>query len=262
MAAPSRPPRQRSSGGRTLMLLGVLLALAAGTIVIYIVSQATGAPSQSVQVVVAAKNIPAGTELLAAPPTSGNTTGTMLIANAFVTKNVNSDFAPPDALVFTNQEALNVTLNDHIVISDIFTGEILRQSDPRVVELGSAPNGSITLYNPGKLPSGDVLWPIPLAVAGDVLKPGDIIDLLVTECNLPGSQDPKGCETQTTLQNVYVYYHATNALIVVVTPQQALQLKYLQETGKMDYAIRKPGDTNTITTTPVDQSAIAKDFGY
>ena len=38
MAAPARPPRPRSGGGRTLMLLGVLLALAAGTIVIYIVS--------------------------------------------------------------------------------------------------------------------------------------------------------------------------------------------------------------------------------
>jgi Flp pilus assembly protein CpaB len=261
MGAPSRSPRPRSSGGRTLMLLGVLLALAAGTIVIYIVSQATSSPNSTVQVVVAAKQIPAGTELLAAAG-AGNSGATMLISDAFVTKNVNSDFAPTDAFVFTNQEALNVTLNDHVVISDIFPGEILRQSDPRVVELGSAPSGSITLFNPGKLPSGDVLWPIPLAVTGDVLKPGDIIDLLVTECNLPGSQDPHGCETQTTLQNVYVYYHATNALIVVVTPQQALQLKYLQETGKMDYAIRKPGDTNTITTSPVDGTSIAQNFHY
>src|SRR5215469_8752712 len=191
MAAPSRPPRQRSSGGRTLMLLGVLLALAAGTIVIYIVSQATGTSASSVTVVVAAKSIPAGTELLAAPPTSGNTTGTMLVADAFVTKNVNSDFAPPDAFVFTNQQALNLTLNDHVVISDIFTGEILRQSDPRVVELGSAPSGSITLFNPGKLPAGDVLFGLATssnATQGDI-KAGDVIDVLVTECNLPGSQD-------------------------------------------------------------------------
>ena len=262
MGAPSRSPRPRSSGGRTLMLLGVLLALAAGTIVIYIVSQATGSPNSTVQVVVSAKSIPAGTELLSAAGTGGNSANTMLISDAFVTKNVNSDFAPADAFVFTSQEDLNVKLNDHVVISDIFTGEILRTNDPRVVELGSAPIGSLTLFNPEKLPSGDVLWPIPLAVSGDVLKPGDIIDLLVTECNLPGSQDPHGCETQTTLQNVYVYYHATNALIVVVTPQQALQLKYLQETGKMDYAIRKPGDTNTITTSPVDGTSIAQNFHY
>jgi hypothetical protein len=267
MAAPSRPPRQRSSGGRTLMLLGVLLALAAGTIVIYIVSQATGTSGSTVTVVVAARQIPAGTELLTAAPTSGTTTTNyMLIANAFVTKSVNSDFAPPDALLFTGQDQLNVTFNDHVVISDIFTGEILRQNDARVVELGSAPTGSITLYNPGKLPSGDVLWAIALQGNGSgaqgVVKAGDIIDLLVTECNLPGSQDPHGCETQTTLENVYVYYVATNAYLVVVTPQQALELKYLQETGKMDYTIRKPGDSNTVTTTPVDASSIAKSFGY
>ena len=86
MGAPSRPPRARSSGGRTLMLLGVLLALAAGTIVIYIVSQATGSPSQTVQGVIAAKAIPAGTELLAAPSTSGTPNpNTMLVADAFVT---------------------------------------------------------------------------------------------------------------------------------------------------------------------------------
>jgi Flp pilus assembly protein CpaB len=262
MGAPSRSPRPRSSGGRTLMLLGVLLALAAGTIVIYIVSQATGSPNSTVQVVVAAKQIPAGTELLAAAG-GANSANTMLISDAFVTKNVNSDFAPTDALVFTSQDALNAKLNDYVVVSDIFTGEILRQSDPRLVEVGSVAPGSATLINPGKLPSGDELWPIPLSGTGvSFLKAGDVIDLVVTECNLPGSQDPHGCETQTTLQNVYVYEILSNAVVVVATPQEVLQLKYLQETGKMDYAIRKPGDTNNVATTPVDGASIAQSFKY
>src|SRR5437868_9757513 len=99
MAAPGRPPRPRGSGGRTLMLLGVLLALAAGTIVIYIVSQATSTGPQ-LQTVVAAKiDLPANTVL------SSTTTDAqhMLIKDAFVEEQIPVTSVPANAYVFTSQ---------------------------------------------------------------------------------------------------------------------------------------------------------------
>jgi len=93
MAAPARPPRTRASGGRTMMLLGVLLALAAGTIVIFIVSQATSSATQSVTVVVAKSDLPAGTTLSVDTSDKSH----MLISDAFVTKSVSADFVPQNA---------------------------------------------------------------------------------------------------------------------------------------------------------------------
>jgi Flp pilus assembly protein CpaB len=263
MGAPSRPPRARSSGGRTLMLLGVLLALAAGAIVIYIVSQATGTTAQTVQVVVAAKDIPAGTVLSASDATNGK----MLVSDAFVAKPVNTDFAPPDAFTFTSPEDLAVKLNDHVTIADIFSGEILRQNDKRLVELGTTAPGSLTNFNPSALQPNQVLVVMPLTRGtGDAsrsfVSTGDLVDILVTECSLPGSKDPTGCETQTTLQNVVVYAAFSSAIVVVLSHQDALTLKYLTETGKVDLALRKPGDNNTIQTTPVDGAYIVKNFHY
>src|SRR5262245_55410374 len=104
MAAPTRPPRTRASGGRTLMLLGVLLALAAGTIVICIVSQATSSGTQVVTVVVAKQDLPAGTILSVDASDKTHT----LITDAFVQKQVSADFVPENAFAFTTQDALNL----------------------------------------------------------------------------------------------------------------------------------------------------------
>jgi hypothetical protein len=51
MSAQIRQPRTRGGGGRTLMLLGVILALAAGIMVIYVVSTAGGPQTHEVTVV-------------------------------------------------------------------------------------------------------------------------------------------------------------------------------------------------------------------
>jgi Flp pilus assembly protein CpaB len=244
------------------MLLGVLLALAAGTIVIFIVSQATSGGTQVVTVVVAKQDLPAGT-ILSVDTTDKTHT---LIADAFIQKQVSADFVPQNAFAFTTQDALNLELNNKVIVGTFYSGEILRHPDPRLVPLGTGSQNSLTNLNPAQLPAGSVLMVVqfqgpsggkPIAVAGDY------VDFVVTECNLPGTKDTGGgCESQTTLQNVYVYDVEGSSLIVVLTHQRALLLQYLENTGKGEIVIRKPGDADPANTSAVTGSDIVKAFGY
>lgn len=267
MTVQTKPPRApRGTGGRTLMLLGVLLALAAGIIVIYVVSSAVGSNGSQVTVVVANENLNAGTEIVANG--SSNAQG-IPVTTAFTTTKVNTSFAPADAYQFTNQNDLNVYLTDQVVVGTFFKGDILRKPDPRLVSAGSAALGSLTLKQPGQLPSGSVIFPLPVdKVTG--LVPGDRVDILVTVCIVninpqTGQQSGSGCNgtsdvTQTTLQNVYVYAIGEGVIDLVLTHQQALDLKFIAEHGKISLALRKPGDDTPTTTVPVDGPYILKQF--
>lgn len=253
----TRPPQTRASNGRTFILLGILLALAAGTIVIYVVSNYTVAPQQLVTVVVAKADIHAGTVLTAGASDATHTA----IVDAFITKRVNTDFAPTNAYTFTSQEALNSTLNNQVVVATIYAGEILRQADPRLTSIGNAASGSLNMIDPRQLAAGSVIMQIQLSGKPAVV-PGDHVDVLVTECDLPGAKDPSHCETQTTLQDIYVYAVREDFVFVVLKHQDALTLKYLAETGKVDLAIRQPDDSTIAATDTVNPSYIVGNFGY
>jgi hypothetical protein len=259
MATQVRPPRTRNSGGRTLMLLGVVLALAAGIIVIYVVSTAVGPATHTMTVVVANQNLTANTIL-----SSGTTDAThTLISTAFTTKQVNSDFVPQDAYPFTNQNQLNIDLNDKVVIGQFFAGDILRKDDPRLIALGNAAVGSLTNLNPAELPKGSVIFPFttdkPIGLVA-----GDHVDLLVTAC-IVGSAAQSSCpttqdETQTTLQNLYVYAVTKDNIYLVLTHEQALEVKFLLEHTKITMVLRKPGDDATTPTTIVDGPYIVNKY--
>lgn len=264
MAAPARPVRTRSSGGRTLILLGVLLALAAGAIVIFVVSQYTSAPLQTETVVVAATNLPAGSVLSTTQSGQvGTSAGTFeLISAAFTTKTVNTDFAPKDAYVFKSQTDLNNFLNNQVVSADFYAGEILRNPDPRLTPLGSGAPGSLTTLNPGQIQAGEVLAQIKVEGKAAVV-PGDHVDMIVTYCNpsLPNAGSGNPCESQTTLQNLYVYAVQDNVVFVVVKRQDAVKLLWLTTSvSNYELAIRKPGDAATDPTTPVSSSKIISTF--
>jgi Flp pilus assembly protein CpaB len=264
MAAPARAVRTRSSGGRTLILLGVLLALAAGAIVIFVVSQYTSAPLQTETVVVAATNLPAGSVLSTTQSGQvGTSAGTFeLISAAFTTKTVNTDFAPKDAYVFKSQADLNNFLNNQVVSSDFYAGEILRNPDPRLTPLGSGAPGSLTTQNPGQIQSGEVLAQIKVDGKPAVV-PGDHVDLIINYCNasLPSSGSGNPCESQTTLQNLYVYAVQNSVVFVVVKRQDAVMLLALTtNASNYELAIRKPGDNGTSPTTPVSSSKIISTF--
>jgi hypothetical protein len=265
MAAPTRAPRTRASGGRTLMLLGVLLALAAGTIVIYIVSQATTTASQMVTVVVAKQNITSGMILTVGP--TDPTKNFLSIADAFVAKQVSTDFAPADYQPFTTQDQLNIKLNNEVVVGSYYAGDILRTNDftTRLVALGTGASGSMTNINPAELKPGDVLAGLNVSIPSGTKSgyaPGDHVDIIIIACNLPNSKDPNGCEAQSTLQDLYVYAVNPSQLIVVVTHQQALELTYIEHIGVGQVVIRKPGDDGKVGTTPVDNGTIVSEFSF
>src|SRR5271165_7084995 len=101
----TQPPRGRqgrngnSRGGRALMLLGIILALLAGVLVIYIVSNATQQAGATEQVVVATQPIPSGTIM-----------GVPQIQADFAVKSYPVADVPSGAYIFSSQDALQVTL--------------------------------------------------------------------------------------------------------------------------------------------------------
>lgn len=240
------------------MLLGVLLALAAGVIVIFVVSQYTSAPSANTKVVVARRDLPPATTLAVSPTGAGQ----IAIAEAFEVRTVNSDFAPQDAMPFTTQDALNAALNNQVVIGAFYAGDILRAKDPRLALAGTKAVGSLSSVNPAAFSKpGSVLSSIDLATKSPFVA-GDTVDVLVTMCNLPDAKDPGACETQTTLQNVFVYASQDTTVWLVLDHQQSLELKFLAESGKVNLVLRKPNDTNNVSTDPVTPSYIVKRFNY
>ncbi|MGH2504082.1 MAG: hypothetical protein ACRDID_16360 [Ktedonobacterales bacterium] len=265
MAAPARPMRTRSSGGRTLILLGVLLALAAGAIVIFVVSTYTSAPLQTETVVVAASDLTAGSILSTSQTgqVGDSPASYILISAAFTTKTVNTDFAPKDAYVFKSQTDLNTFLNNQSINSTFYAGEILRNPDPRLAAAGAGAPGSLTSIAPGRIQPGDVLAEIKL---GDkaVMVPGDHVDLIVTYCNSSLQNTGAGaapCDSQATFQNLYVYAVQGNTIFVVAKRQDAVELLYMTTNAtNFELAIRKPGDTSTTPTTPVNSTKIISDF--
>src|SRR5579859_2936477 len=268
MAAPTRAPRTRASGGRTLMLLGVLLALAAGTIVIYIVSQATTTASQMVTVVVAKQNITSGMILTVGP--TDPTKNFLSIADAFVAKQVSTDFAPADYQPFTTQDQLNIKLNNEVVVGSYYAGDILRTNDftTRLVALGTGAPGSLTNVNPAQLGEGNVLVAVQLNGAPgstngkSFAQPGDHVDFIVVDCNVAGNNQGGDCEAQTTLKNMYVYAIYGNAIVVVASNQQAVELVYTQHSLSLEIVLRKPGDNTTVSTVPVSNASIVKEYGF
>jgi Flp pilus assembly protein CpaB len=266
MATQMRQPRTRSGGGRTLMLLGVLLALAAGTIVIYVVSQAAGpAGGHTVTVVVAAQNLTPGSLLSA----TANDSAHVLVSTAFTTKQVNADFVPNGAYTYTDMSHLNIALNDMVIVGQFYGGDILRQNDPRLVPQGQAATGSMTLINPSQLPKGDVLFPMQVPNLGALgVVAGDHVDVLLTACvtssGFGGSGSGSACtESQTTFQNLYVYAVARGLLFVVLSHQDALTMKWINDAGNsITLAIRAPGDTDPANTFPATGSYIYSHFHF
>jgi Flp pilus assembly protein CpaB len=247
------------------MLLGVLLAVLSGVLVIYIVSQATSTSGTTLNVVVAKQNIASNTVLTTSATNAAN--NLLNIQDAFGVESYPAALVPPNAYIFVSVDDLAVHLNNQVVFNQIYAGDVLHNSDPRLQPLGSTASGSLLNVNPGKLQPGAVLIALnftnPGGSARSFVVAGDYIDVLATECSLPNTQ---GCVTQTTLQNLYVYAVFSNAVVVVVSHQQALQLKYLVETGKVDLALRNPKEsgpsTANETTTPVTAGSISSAFGF
>ena len=253
-----RPPRQRSSGGRTLMLLGLVLALAAAAIVFYITSTVQGTLSQTVSVVAAQTNLKAGTIL-----TLNNAVAPAVrIQDAFAVKQIDKKLAPPNAFIFVNQDALNTTLNNQVIREDFLAGDVLRNNDPRLATVGTTSGTSLTNINPPGLKDGQVLFVMNIDNADYGVQPGDTINIIITGQEVTTTGTATGLTiSQTTLTNIPVYavdVPAKGKIIVVVGNQDAVYLAEMERGGYLlTIVIRKPGDTTSPTSQPVDGITIS-----
>ena len=254
----TQPPRGRqgrngnSRGGRALMLLGIILALLAGILVIYIVSNATQQAGATEPVVVVTQHIGVG-----------QTFSTSVIQSDFAVKNYLVSDVPAGAYIFTTQDALNVKLASQAATQDLYPGDVLLASDPRIASATAIVANSITSL--GTIPTGSVLFPLNysnLSSGGQAfVVAGDHIDIIVSECGSPWYAN--GCETQTTFQNLVVYATFPSALIVPMKPVDANRLKLLAQTGNMTIAVRGPGDTTPSSIPePANPASVAGTFGF
>lgn len=246
-----RPPRQRSSGGRTLMLLGLVLALAAAGLVLYVTQSVQGVFTQTVSVVVAAQNLTSGTILTLDNSKAPNTR----IQDAFAVKQVDKKLQPPDAYVFTNQDALNTKLNNQVVKEDFLANDILRTNDPRLALIGATTGTSLTNVNPPALPNGSVL--VVLSQANDTIgvQPGDTINIIASgtfQVIDPQTGQKKTVTGSFTVMSKIVVYTvdvpAKGSIVLVLTNKQVEVLATLQlDNVALHVVIRKPGDTGDPT---------------
>ena len=265
MAAPT-PPRPRSSGGGTpLIMLGIVLAVIAAILVLYLTSGGSGGGASNaggmVSVVVAAQSLTPGIVL----SKDASSAGYLHVTDAFHVERLPAAAVPADAYLYTSNDDLIKTLDNQIIQSPFDVGDILRKPDNRMATIGSGSIKSVPNQNPAGLSDGQVLF--ALHAGGDAglqigVQEGDHIDLLATECVQASGRS--GCQVaQTTLQDLVVYTVSNGGLIfLAVSHQDALILKILVETAKLDIVLRKPGDDGHVTTTPVDTGTIISRFGF
>ncbi len=169
---------------------------------------------------------------------------------------------PEGALRETSQAAGQITL------VDLYPGEVLlsqRLADPNVV----TGDGRLALV----LSEDQVLMAFPaddLMSRVGVLQPGDHVDLLFSLEVPVGSGLPAGEEEEapedvlvafSVLQNVTLAAivgggpvgEQPDAILLTISPQDALVLKYLSDAGAtMDIVLRAPGAEQPFVTEPVD----------
>lgn len=264
MAAPTpRSPRTQGSG-TPLIVLGIVLALVTGALVWFLTSgkgAGTVMSGQTVLVVTATQKLDIG--LVLSPDQSGGTFAR--IGDMFHEERLPASAVPADAFTFTTEADLEKALKNQIVTVPFFAGDILRRADGRLTMLGAGPAHSLANHNPAALPTGDVLVALHTDQSTGMqigVQEGDHIDLLATEC-VPGPASRGGCQlVQTTLQDLAIYLVNGPMIFVAVTHQDALVIKLLVETAKIDFVLRKPGDDATVTTQAIDPAWIIAHFGF
>jgi Flp pilus assembly protein CpaB len=242
-----------------LIVLGIVLALITGALVLFLTMGAGsgGSGGQTVAVVTAAQNLTVG--MVLSPDQSGGSYAR--ISEVFHVEHLPTGMVPADAVLFTNEADLENALKNQIITSPFFAGDILRHADGRLTALGAGPASSLANHDPNALPTGDVLMAIPAPQI--TIHQGDHIDLLATECVQANATAHGGCQVvQTTLQDLAIYMVSGNLVLVAITHQDALVLKMLVETAKLDFVLRKPGDDSPVTTQPIDPAWIIQHFGF
>ena len=245
------------------LVAGLIVALLAGVIAFITLSRATAkaATSQTeskaqAPVVVAARAV---------------AVRSLLVAEDLALKELPADSIPEGAIQ-KMEEALG-----KVTTVDLYAGEALLMQ--RLVDPDIAPQeGRMALV----VADDQVLMAFPaqdLMSKAQLLKPGDHVDLLFsTNFRPPEGGDSKGQEEQQStfnvLQNVTIaaivqeakpsggsQARLPEAILLAVSPQDALILKFLKDAGGIpDLVLRAPGVEHTFPTEPVDANYITNRY--
>lgn len=225
-----------------LILGGLVMAVIAAVLVMNVTTRAKESAAQvkQVQVVVATQDIPQGTEITAA----------MLQVKPFP-----ADFAPQESIA-NLRDAVGRYSASNVVKGQLITAPLLSTTK----QAGNMANS---------IPKGMVAYPLPasdLLTANGAIQPGDRVDVLATlhvkmivrkgsGDNTDESDQPT---TQTMLQNLQVLDvlgqsssgTGASAVVLLVTPQQAVTLKLAKDSGgTLDLALRPANDSGKIVVT-------------
>ncbi len=242
------------SCGCIWLAAGGVVALLAAAVAFVTLNQATNrvpegsSSGRTVPAVVAVQAIPARTVLDAA---------------MLEVREVPAVTAPTEAISQIDDVLGKITLVDLVAAEVILTSRLV---DPTLL----ASDGRMALV----MAEGEVLMAFPtndLMSSVGVLKAGDRVDLLFSldfPTNRMSGEDSGGQDEPATfnlLQNLAIAaivsqpvtdegaQAAPRAILLTVSPQDALTLKYVKDAGGiMDIVLRAPGDEQLVETDPVD----------
>ncbi len=239
---------------------GIILAILAALMTVKALSMTTAiqsgqAQSQQLAVVVAKVNIPRYT---------------VISPGMVQTKHIPIDLLPKGAIVNVN-DVYGKMLTEDAVVSEVLINQRLVTPQKQINTVGvNIPKNDVIVA----LPSSDLLSSV------GALSPGDHVDILFTlntGSNLSGS----GQVTINAMQNLVIraiiapslinnkekktmqeITTANAALLFAVSPQEALTIKFLKDSGAiMDFALRAPDSKNKTLTDSVDMPYIFDVYG-
>lgn len=242
--------------GWMFFALGLILALSAAAMVFIVLQNAeakqpvAAPPPPTTKLPVAARPLDPGVKISAAD---------------YILKDFPLDLVPVSAISET------VNLESQLLVRSVGQGETFR-TDQFLGGQGASMSQQIK--------QGMVLFAFPivdLMSQSDLVKDGDHIDLLLTlplkELRSDDTEKDLGQATALTLQNIEVYKvlrtakqegqaeGAPNALLINITPADALILKYAKDSGGViDFALRSQLDTEPFTAPYVDRTEFSNKY--
>jgi Flp pilus assembly protein CpaB len=250
---------QRS--GRLLIIIGLVLGVLAAAAIIATLNTNTNRPApvvKLVKVVIAQQNV---------------SLGSAVPAGAVTTADWPEEAVRPDTITDTNQ------VIGQIATVPIVPGQVLVRGmivDKAAVVAGQKPGSPASYAIPGDRVA--VVYPIdPVSGVASALHEGDRIDMLVS-FDLIASGAISGTArrqiTQIALQDIEIMHiglwtapsdaNASGAyLTLLVTPQDALVLKFLRETATgVQFALRGAGNHTVVRTQPVIIDYVDQRFNF
>jgi pilus assembly protein CpaB len=243
--------------GWMFFALGLVLALSAAAMVYFMLTNVEAGPREAAPPPIPTTKLP-----VAARPLEPG----MKISSAdYIMKDFPLDLVPVSAISQT------VSLDSQLLVRPVGQGETFR-TDQFLGGQGASMSQQIK--------QGMVLFAFPivdLMSQSDVVRDGDHVDLLITLPlkSLSDGETEKdlGQATALTLQNIEVYKvlrtakqedqpeGAPTALMISITPADAVILKYAKDSGGViDFALRSQLDTEPFTAPYIDRTEFSNKY--